>query len=920
RRVAALHVLSACCSHDPFVARYAGRDVLPPAALARIVEGEAALSRGDGGGEGNDVVGGNNDGDGNDNERAPRGRGSADSAVAAIALLVRLVVHWERREAARFFAPKILEDGAVEELATTPSPTPAEVEASAICRVAKAAFLWGAAAGDGDKGDEARPSRAALDLLAAWTASDLDALDAASDACRAPSEGNNSEGRTERVASRHRIAPEDVRSMRPRQVAAHRKREAERRRSAVARAVARVAAFCSDEAGGALDAALARAATTDDRRLRREVGLQRRGARGNAAEATEAAAGRLSCELAVEELDDDEEENEKDDAADQETLVAATKQGQLVASLLAGKPAIGAWALKHGWSDGRGVEELRRLIASDDPRAMSVASELVSAAASVESSRPLLAALVAEGTLEDLLVHPDPDVRSGAASCAAKVGLASKALSADEGEVTGLLDVAIELLFEEDERPNDIDDDSATKKEDAPSEVLPASAALGESTSMDRGVEVLAYLASKASVKERLAGGYRPPGSPLGRKAALDRLVEIACAPNGGDAQMAYGLAGIFNLLAVSIETLRKEAFVGKEITKEQYDQLQSLGKTEEEKAAEAKKDESEGDDPGAVRERIRKMAGANVPRAMVKLLEGSGSDAAQEKLLEGMGRMASEPSVRGVMIQQGCLTTCLRLDKGDKPNEEEKKILRLARTCVAKMLITTNPGILTVSQRSGAVGPLLKLVKDHDALDLMHFEALMSLTNLAGFDDETKDRIVAQKGVPTLSYAMFSDHEMVRRAATEAMCNMVPHPATAEHLATADNLRVWAAFALDHEEHFACARAALGGLAMAAPDPRVAEALVRLSNFGEMVRALLECGRPELMHRALALIAGLIEHGGKCREAVAATGAGPFCDAYVASYGDETKTMREFDIGPSERGSLAATLSLAKEVAQQFR
>lgn len=43
---------------------------------------------------------------------------------------------------------------------------------------------------------------------------------------------------------------------------------------------------------------------------------------------------------------------------------------------------------------------------------MSIASELVSAASSVESSRPLLATLVQEGTLEDLLIHPDADVRS----------------------------------------------------------------------------------------------------------------------------------------------------------------------------------------------------------------------------------------------------------------------------------------------------------------------------------------------------------------------------------------------------------------------------------------------------------------------------------------------------------------------------
>ena len=182
---------------------------------------------------------------------------------------------------------------------------------------------------------------------------------------------------------------------------------------------------------------------------------------------------------------------------------------------------------------------------------------------------------------------------------------------------------------------------------------------------MDRGIEVLAYLVSKTFVKEKVVSGYKPEGSPANRKTALQRLVEIACAPNSGDAQMAYGIAGIFNLLSVSIETLRKEAFIGKEITKEQYDQLQALGKTEEEKEVEAKKDEKEGDDPALVSERIRKLASANVPRAMVKLLQGSNSDTTQDKLLEGMCRMASEPTVRGLMIQQGCLTTCLQLDKG---------------------------------------------------------------------------------------------------------------------------------------------------------------------------------------------------------------------------------------------------------------
>jgi len=918
-RTASIHILSACCSHDSFILKYAGRDSLPPSVLAQIVEEEASSSSS------------------SNNSK----EGSVDVSVAAMALFIRLIVHWDNREATRYFASKIKEDGTVEDNVVVRAIDVPEVDASSVCRVAIAAFLWGSNGNTTTTtttiGDSRAP-RAALDLLSAWTASDLEALDAASDACYAPSSSSSlssASGSSGKKQSYHKLRPEETRNMKPRQVAAHRKREHEYKLNTMKRALQHIHTFCSEETGG-LDAMLTCAAKTDDHRLRRELGLQI-GRLVSVIEESDdvkklvskalgcsnwkigheddndAGATPLST-LTIEELDEEKDDDNSDGNEDE--LLVKMKRGQLTASLLLGKSDVGAWALKHGWSDENGVDELKQLIFSNDSRAMSIASELVSAASSVEKSRPLLATLVQEGTLEDLLIHPNADVRSGAASCAAKIGLASKALSEDDGEVMALLDIAIELLFEEDEGINEGDGKSNSKQKALKiSKSLPRSVS-SDSTSMDRGIEVMTYIVSKTFVKEKIVAGYKPEGSPPDRKSALDRLVEIGCAPNSGDAQMAFGLAGIFNLLAVSMETLRKEAFIGKEITKEQYDQLQALGKTEEEKDIEAKKDAKEEDTSAAVRERIRKLANANVPRAMVKLLEGSASDSTQEKLFEGMGRMASEQSVRGIMIQQGCLTTCLQLDKGEKPNEAEQKILRQARSCIAKLLVTTNPSILTVSQRSGSIGPLLKLVKDNDATDLMHFEALLSLTNLAGFSDETKNRVVAQKGIPTLSYAMFSEHEMVRQAATEALLNMIPHPTMMEYLKKEDNLKVWVAFALDYEANFACARAAVGCLAMAVPDPEFADALVACPKFGELVRTLLECGQLELMHRVFAVVASLIEHGGKCREAVISTGTGSFCKAYLQSYHDE-KNVKEFNFTPAERGSLAATLSLAKEIVK---
>jgi hypothetical protein len=178
--------------------------------------------------------------------------------------------------------------------------------------------------------------------------------------------------------------------------------------------------------------------------------------------------------LYIEELhvNKDKEEGEGDKGLAVE-MFAIMKQAELTALPLLGKPEVVTWALTHGWLNCYGVKKLKLLISLNDSRTMSTASEIVSAASSVESTHPLLATLDKEGTLEDLLIHPDADVRSGAALCMAKIGLAT----------------------------------------------------------------------------------------------------------------------GIFNFIAISIDTICKEAFIGKEITQEQYDQLQELGKTKEKKEAAAKID-----------------------------------------------------------------------------------------------------------------------------------------------------------------------------------------------------------------------------------------------------------------------------------------------------------------------------------------
>ena len=115
------------------------------------------------------------------------------------------------------------------------------------------------------------------------------------------------------------------------------------------------------------------------------------------------------------------------------------------------------------------------------------------------------------------------------------------------------------------------------------------------------------------------------------------------------------------------------------------------------------------------------------------------------------------------------------------------------ASQALAKITITTNPEIafpgqrvrrLSVSlsffahcylpfQMLELVRPIIKLLKiERTALE--NFEALMALTNLASISEAVRRRILKEDGFSQIEQYMFEEHPMLRRAATECMCNLV--------------------------------------------------------------------------------------------------------------------------------------------------
>ncbi len=126
---------------------------------------------------------------------------------------------------------------------------------------------------------------------------------------------------------------------------------------------------------------------------------------------------------------------------------------------------------------------------------------------------------------------------------------------------------------------------------------------------------------------------------------------------------------------------------------------------------------------------------------------------------------------------------------------------------------------MLSDRQRLAPITGLLWLCRHPKATNLQQFESLLALTNLASYEEGCVEAILGNQGLKCLLWLQFSEHLLVRRAATEALCNMVYHPRVLASLRNPDTLKLWLALAEDYEGDLPTARAAAGGLAMASKD-----------------------------------------------------------------------------------------------------
>ncbi|POM57755.1 Unc-45 family protein [Phytophthora palmivora] len=464
-------------------------------------------------------------------------------------------------------------------------------------------------------------------------------------------------------------------------------------------------------------------------------------------------------------------------------------------------------------------------------------------------------------------------LRASALSIQVKLGIVEKTLEMPSADGQFLMDSVFEVLASAEAVESKHKQETEKQGKDKAKQQVPRSQLFWSGVSpKERGIEALSYLITYTPVKDAFVKHAGAVASVFRVEFPSSKDSSAGTQASAGfRSNVYYGIGYILHHVLTSEAAIKRKQMEGMEMTADQYEELQ--------KALKQKSVLEDGDTPEHVEARVTKLAQSrDVLTTLVQLLKLSAtkSENIMEMATLSALHAAEAPSVRGNLVQCGVFQTLIPLalhhiavakSKGGKASKNPSqiqgtKISNAAGQAMAKILISTNPNLIPSSSLFSSIRPLLDLCKGEQ--QLLHFEALMALTNIASVSEETKARIVGEpQGLSTLQYLQFSEHELVRRAATEAICNLLPNDKVIEQVFMNDEkVRLWIAFASleDEAEDFETARAAGGALAMVSQVPQVSWVIMRQGGLKAFTTIIEGGSNVETLHRALFAMQNLLE------------------------------------------------------------
>ncbi|XP_076642335.1 unc-45 myosin chaperone [Halictus rubicundus] len=338
-------------------------------------------------------------------------------------------------------------------------------------------------------------------------------------------------------------------------------------------------------------------------------------------------------------------------------------------------------------------------------------------------------------------------------------------------------------------------------------------------------VEGLSYLTFDAQVKEKL----------IEDGEAVKAMIELA---KTGDQSVIYGVVTTLVNLC--------NAYDKQEIIPEMVE----LAKFAKHHIPE----EHELDDIDFVRKREIALAKAGVTSALVSLSKTE-SQNSRELIARVFNAICSQHEVRGIVVQQGGAKALLPLAL-----EGTEKGKKQASQALARLGITINPEVAFPGQRMmEVVRPFINLL-NQECSALENFEALMALCNLAGINDSIRKRILKEGGFQKIENYMFEDHDMLKRASTQVVNNLMMCEDTIKYYEQ-ENDRVKYLVILCEDEDVDTSLAAAGALAMlTSVSKKSCIKIFDSKDWLESLRFLLANPNLDLQHRGVVIVSNMIK------------------------------------------------------------
>ncbi|NXJ12131.1 UN45B protein, partial [Odontophorus gujanensis] len=343
-------------------------------------------------------------------------------------------------------------------------------------------------------------------------------------------------------------------------------------------------------------------------------------------------------------------------------------------------------------------------------------------------------------------------------------------------------------------------------------------------------VEGLAYLTLDADVKDDFVEDEQ----------ALQAMFELA---KTSDKTILYSVASALVNCTNSYDT------------KELVPELVQLAKFSKQHVPE----EHPKDKKDFVMKRVKRLLKAGVVSALACMVKADSAiltDQSKELIARVFLALCEDSRDRGTIVAQGGGKALIPLAVEGTDVGKIK-----ASHALAKIAAISNPDIAFPGERVyEVVRPLISLLNtERDGLQ--NYEALLGLTNFSGRSDKLRMKIVKEGALPDIENYMFENHDQLRQAATECMCNLVVSKEVQERFVADGNDRLKLVVLLCGEDDEKVQKAAAGALAMlTAAQKKLCSKMTEVTTqWLEILQRLCLHDNMEVQHRGLVIVFNLI-------------------------------------------------------------